>query len=297
MIWIASTTESGAEPAYLSALLVFIIGLTIVVAIARVTGRFVTKKVSAHAGLLARKILFYLGVILVLSTTLLQLGVNLTAVLGAAGIASVAIGFAARTSFSNLISGLFLMGERPFAVGDMILVGDTRGAVLSIDLLSVKIRTLDNMFVRLPNETLINSQVTNITRFPIRRMDIKVGVTYSQDGTKVMKLLKEIADANPHSLDEPEPLILFTDFGASSLDFLLGLWFEKTSFLKLKNSIMIDIKKRFDQEGIEIAFPHLTVYTGSDTQPFPIKVESLGNDRASPSISAEGDTQSSPPNR
>jgi len=278
MIWLATTNSSAAEVPYWTALLVLLIGMTMVVTVGRIAGRFVTKKISGHAGLLARKGIFYVGVILVISTVLIQLGVNLTAVLGAAGIASVAIGFAARTSFSNLISGLFLMGERPFGVGDMILVGDTRGLVLSIDLLSVKIRTLDNMFVRIPNETLINSQVTTITRFPIRRMDIKIGVTYSQDATKVMKLLREIADANPFSLDEPEPLILFVDFGSSSLDFLLGLWFEKTSFLKLKNSIMVDIKKRFDQEGVEIAFPHLTVYTGSDTEAFPVQLQGSKQD-------------------
>jgi small-conductance mechanosensitive channel len=71
---------------------------------------------------------------------------------------------------------------------------------------------------------------------------------------------------------EPEPLIVFKDFGASSLDFLVGVWFEKSKFLVLKNSIMREIKERFDQEGIEIAFPHLTVYAGSDTRPFPVQV-------------------------
>src|SRR5690606_21485454 len=110
----------------------------------------------------------------------------------------------------------------------------------------VKLRTPDNMFVRIPNEMLIKSQVTTITRFPIRRMDIKVGVAYKEDVQKVLRVLREVVNANPNSLDEPEPLILFTDFGASSLDFLVGVWFEKTGFLQLKNSIMKDIKDRFD---------------------------------------------------
>ncbi|MFP4070110.1 MAG: mechanosensitive ion channel family protein, partial [Opitutales bacterium] len=203
---------------------------------------------------------------------LIHLNVNLTAVLGAAGIATVAIGFAAQTSLSNLISGLFLLGERPFEVGDLIVVGQTRGIVLSIDLLSVKLRTLDNLMVRMPNETLIKSEVTNITRFPIRRLDINIGVAYREDVDRVVRLLKEVADANPISLNEPEPLVIFENFGASSLDFMLGVWVEKSKFLDLKNSIMRDIKQRFDAEGIEIPFPHLTLYAGSDTPVFPLRL-------------------------
>jgi small-conductance mechanosensitive channel len=230
------------------------------------------RRFSPHHLLLAQKALLYVGIVLVICTVLIHLKVNLTAVLGAAGIVTVAIGFAAQTSLSNLISGLFLLGERPFEVGDVIVVGTTRGVVLSIDLLSVKLRTLDNLFVRMPNETLIKAEVTTVTRFPIRRMDINIGVAYKEDVQTVIRVLKEVADANPDSLNEPVPLILFKDFGPSSLDFLVGIWFEKTKFLDLKNSIMREIKERFDKEGIEIAFPHLTVYAGTDTPAFPIKV-------------------------
>lgn len=256
----------------LFALAVFVVGLAVVLLVGRLITRFLKPRFSPHHLLLAQKSFLYLGIVLVVCTVLIQLQVNLTAVLGAAGIVTVAIGFAAQTSLSNLISGLFLLGERPFEVGDTIIVGSTRGIVLSIDLLSVKLRTLDNLFVRMPNETLIKAEVTTVTRFPIRRMDINIGVAYKEDVKKVFRVLKEIADANPNSLNEPEPLVLFKDFGASSLDFLVGIWFEKTKFLDLKNSIMREIKERFDEEGIEIAFPHLTVYAGSETPPFPIKV-------------------------
>jgi small-conductance mechanosensitive channel len=257
----------------LYALGTFLIGLILVFIISRLITRILKPRFSPHHLLLAQKSFLYVGIVLVVCTVLIHLQVNLTAVLGAAGIVTVAIGFAAQTSLSNLISGLFLLGERPFEVGDIIIVGTTRGVVLSIDLLSVKLRTLDNLFVRMPNETLIKAEVTTVTRFPIRRMDINIGVAYKEDVKKVMRVLKEVAEANPNCLTEPEPLILFKDFGASSLDFLVGLWFEKTKFLVLKNSIMQEIKERLDQEGIEIAFPHLTVYAGSDTPAFPIKIK------------------------
>ncbi len=254
------------------ALGILLVGLVLVFMLSRLISRMMKPHFSSHHLLLAQKAFQYIGIVLVVCTVLIHLQVNLTAVLGAAGIVTVAIGFAAQTSLSNLISGLFLLGERPFEVGDIIIVGGTRGVVLSIDLLSVKLRTLDNLFIRMPNETLIKAEVTTVTRFPIRRMDINVGVAYKEDVKNVVRVLKEVADANPNSLNEPEPLILFKDFGSSSLDFLLGVWFEKTKFLDLKNSIMREIKERFDQEGIEIAFPHLTVYAGSETKPFPLQV-------------------------
>jgi small-conductance mechanosensitive channel len=256
----------------LLALGILCVGLAIVFLAGLLLKRALKQRLSPHHLLLAQKTTLYVGIVLVICTVLIHLNVNLTAVLGAAGIVTVAIGFAAQTSLSNLISGLFLLSERPFEVGDLIVVGTTRGFVLSIDLLSVKLRTHDNLFVRMPNETLIKAEVTTVTRFPIRRMDINVGVAYKEDVGQVIRVLKEVVDANPNSLNEPEPLILFKDFGASSLDFLVGIWFEKSKFLDLKNSIMKEIKERFDQEGIEIAFPHLTVYAGTDTPAFPVTV-------------------------
>jgi len=222
--------------------------------------------------MLVRKGIFYSGSIFVVLAILYQLGCKLTALLGAAGIAGIAIGFASQTSVSNIISGLFLISEKPFAVGELIKVGDTMGTVLSIDLLSVKLRTFDNQLVRIPNETLIKNQVNNITRFPIRRLDIELGVAYKEDITKVRNVLSDIAANNPYCLDEPEPLIVFKNFGDSALEFLFAIWCVKTDFLKLRNTIMQKIKERFDAEGIEIPFPHRTLYTGSVTSPFPVTV-------------------------
>jgi small-conductance mechanosensitive channel len=222
--------------------------------------------------MLIRKGIRYTGSVILLFIVLHLLGVKITALLGAAGIVGIAIGFASQTSMSNLISGLFMISEKPFEIGDVIKMGSTVGIVLSIDLLSVKIKTFDNQYIRIPNEKLLGSELTNITRFPIRRMDINLGVAYKTDINHLKSVLKEIAAANPYCLDEPEPLIVFSNFGDSALEFLFGVWFYKTDYLSLKNSIMQEIKERFDREGIEIPFPHLSLYSGSVTDPMPIRV-------------------------
>jgi small-conductance mechanosensitive channel len=135
----------------------------------------------------------------------------------------------------------------------VIRIGGTTGIIQSIDLLSIKIRTFDNLFVRIPNEKILTSEVTNITRFPIRRMDITLQVAYGQDLDRVHMLLAEIARDNPWSLDEPEPVILFSEFKEGGVELLFGLWFTKADFLNLKNSIMKSVTSRFQAEGIRFS--------------------------------------------
>ena len=266
--WITTETVSSV----VRVLLLVVVGFPLLFLLAAMGAKAAKKRLSPQATMLVRKGIFYTGTILLLVTVLYQMGFRLTALLGAAGIAGIAIGFASQTSVSNIISGLFLISEKPFAVGDVIKVGETRGAVLSIDLLSVKLRTFDNQYVRIPNETLIKTQVNNITHFPIRRVDINLGVAYKEDVNRVREVLLDIARKNPHCLDEPEPLVLFTKFGDSALEFLYAVWCAKTDFLKLRTTIMPEIKSRFDAEGIEIPFPHRTIYTGSVTDPFPVRI-------------------------
>ncbi len=257
----------------LRVLLILAIGLPLVFFLSRLFGGFLRKRFSAHFGQLGRKFVFYLGTILLVSTVLMQFGVKLGAVLGAAGILTVAIGFAAQTSLSNLISGVFILGEKAFEVGDLVRVGATLGVIDSIDLMSVKLRTLDNLYVRVPHEEIIKTQFTNITKFPIRRMDVTVGVAYKENLERVIRVLKDVADKNPFCLDEPAPIVVVKDFMSSSIDLMLGMWFEKTNYLNLRNTVLHEIHERFKAEGIEIPFPHLTVYAGSEMESFPLRMK------------------------
>ncbi len=238
-----------------AALLVFA-GLPLLFVATAVISRSLRRRLSPQGSMLIRKGILYVGGLVLILSALYQLGFELTALLGAAGIVGIAIGFASQTSVSNIISGLFMISEKPFAVDDIIQVGDTVGIVLSIDLLAVKLRTFDNRFVRIPNETLIKSEVITITRYPIRRLDIRLAVAYREDIETIRGVLTEIATGNPHSLDEPEPLILLTNFGERGMELLFGVWFARADFLTVRNTIMQQIKERFDALGIEISVPH-----------------------------------------
>lgn len=226
---------------------------------------------DAQRTMILRRVSFYAVAGLFAASALMDLGFDLGVLLGAAGILTVALGFASQTSASNVISGLFLLGERPFSVGDVIRVNGTTGEVLSVDLLSVKLRTFDNLFVRIPNETMIKSEVTNLRRFPIRRFDLMVGVAYKEDLRRVREVLTDVAERNPLCLEEPAPVIIFQGYGESSINHQFSVWATTDNYLELRNTIPLEVKEAFDEAGIEIPFPHRTLYTGAETEAFPVR--------------------------
>lgn len=260
------------------------LGLTVVlgflcirIVLATVT-RTLLRKAGDHYRLLARNVIIYTGAVILGMTVLGELGFDLKTLLGAAGIVGIAIGFASQTSVSNMISGFFLLGEKPFTVGDVIKLGDKTGIILSIDLMSIKIRTFDNLFIRIPNEKVLNTEVVNVTRFPIRRLDLTVSAAYKEDVGRVKDILTDVAKTDPFVLREPEPLVIIQNYGASGIDFFIGVWFLKTDYVQVKNSIMQRVKERLDAEGVEIPFPHLSIYAGEATKPFPVLTVRSPND-------------------
>jgi small-conductance mechanosensitive channel len=255
----------------LRALVIASIGFVVARAASSAVLKVMGKFLDAQQRMIVSRAVYYLLLGLFLLSALHELGFSLSILVGAAGVLSVAVGFASQTSASNLISGLFLIVERPFSVGDVITLGGTTGEVLSIDLLSVKLRTFDNLYVRIPNETLIKSEVTTLTKFPIRRIDLQLGVAYKEDIAKVRELLFQLAEKNPLSLEEPKPLFIFLGFGDSAINLQFSIWVKRENFLDLKNAIQEEIKTAFEHEGIEIPFPQRTLVAGDD-QPFAVRV-------------------------
>jgi small-conductance mechanosensitive channel len=222
-------------------------------------GNFFKNKISESSRQILKRIIRYAGYILAFFYVLKASGIDITPILGAAGVASLVIGFAAQTVVSSIISGFFLISEKSLAVGDVIKVGDITGTVLSVDVLSVKLRTLDNLYVRIPNENIIKSNITTISHFPIRRFDLSLSVAYKEDMEKVRSVLLRIASENRYCLEAPEPLFIIDKFSDSGINLLFAVWSESGNFTNLKNSISIEIKKSFEDQGIEIPYKKLDI--------------------------------------
>ncbi|MBU2875916.1 mechanosensitive ion channel family protein [Marinobacter salexigens] len=275
---------------WLSSGFLLVLGIVLASLAARSVSRMMVKRSSRHHTVMVRRLVFYIIFLLFGVAALREAGFSLDVVLGAAGILTVAIGFASQTSASNMISGLFLLVEKPFEIGDFIEVEAIMGEVVGIDMLSVKLRTRDNLYVRIPNETLIKTPVVNRSRFPIRRIDLQVGIAYAEDAEKVEALLLELAEKNPACLEEPKALVLVTAFGPSSVDLQFSFWVPKDKVLEGKSGMLVAIKKTLDEAGIEIPFPHTSIYAGSHSEPFKVQLLAPGKSTEKDVLDVEKDS-------
>jgi small-conductance mechanosensitive channel len=246
------------------ALSILLIGWLIARLLSGALVRVFKKHTDAQGVMLIRTFTKYLILGLAVVMAINELGFKVGVLLGAAGILTVAIGFASQTSMSNLISGLFLLGERPFMVGDTVRVGSIIGEVLSIDLLSVKLRTFDNLYARIPNEVLIKQEVINYSRFSIRRMDISIRVPLNQNLTHIREILLKVAEKNPLCLVEPTPFYMVRGFGDSWVEVLLGVWTQQSQYIPLKNSIYEEIMQAMAEQGVQFAIPQQVLHQVSE---------------------------------
>ena len=211
-----------------------------------------------------KKAIDYSAFVTIVLTVFHRLGINVSGLLGAAGIAGIAIGFAAQTSVSNIISGLFVITERAFKIGDTIEIADIIGTVQSINLLSVALKTFDSQYVRVPNETIIKANLINYSHFPFRRVKTELSVSYDTDLRRAETILIDTAKKNRFVVADPAPSVLWTAFASSGISCALLAWTSVQDYGTARNSIFIDINERLKAEGIEIPFDQLVVHMEDD---------------------------------
>jgi small-conductance mechanosensitive channel len=243
---------------------IILIGLLLISTVRLLIVKIIQKKANPQVKMVTKKIINYSGFSILIFIIFSECGLELSALLGAAGVFGIAIGIASQKSLGNIISGFFLVSEKSFEIDDVIKVGERVGVVHSVELLSIMLRTFDNMLIRIPNEEMISTDFINITKYPIRRMDLSIQVSYKDDLKVVMNVLENTAKNNPYCLDEPEPFILLKELGESGINIQYGVWFDKNDYKDTKNSLIIDIIDNFREAGITIPYKHITIETNSD---------------------------------
>ncbi|WP_292326981.1 mechanosensitive ion channel domain-containing protein, partial [Mesorhizobium sp.] len=209
-------------------------------------------------------------------------GIDLSNLALVAGALSLGIGFGLQNVVSNFVSGLILLAERPFKVGDWIVAGDTTGTVKKISVRATEIETFQRQSVILPNSTLINNAVGNWThRNKLGRVDIKVGVAYGSDVKRVHALLLEIARSHPLVLKNPEPFVLFANFGAAALEFEIRVFLaDILNGNIVQNDIRFAIFDEFNSEHIEIPSTPRAVVETTKPEAWPIDDDKMEADFA-----------------
>ncbi len=197
-----------------------------------------------------------------------MLGVNIMPFVAGAGVAGVAIGFAAKDTLSNLIAGILLIVDRPFEVGDRIEVWNSPsgtaswGDVIDIGLRATKIRTTDNIIIVIPNNEIMTRDIINYTLNSEKiRVRINIGVAYDADIQKAKDLIIKVADSADWIASDPPPKVVVRNFGESSVDLQLRVWINEARQRMNTISFITDkVKEIFDQEGVEIPYPKREIY-------------------------------------
>jgi small-conductance mechanosensitive channel len=229
------------------------------------------QKFQPHTVMILGKAMSYVFWIIIAMYVLSLFGIQLSAVWGAAGIAGLAVGFAAQTSVSNIISGIFVLSEKSMRVGDFISVGGESGVVDSVGLLSVKIHTADNQLVRIPNSTIINSNLQNFNTFPTRRVVFEIPISYDADLAKAIVAIKKVPKACPTVLKDPAPAVFYDGFGDCGMTLKLAVWFKSSDLIQTKNDVYINILKICDEEHIDIPYTRYDVKIVDDDATSKIK--------------------------
>lgn len=225
----------------------------------RATKKIPSKRTNPHRQMILTRAIKYIFFVLVVMYILGLFGIKLSAIWGAAGIAGIAIGFAAQTSISNIISGLFVLTEGTLKVGDAITVDGITGIVDSINLMSIQLHTYDNEMVRIPNSTIINTDLTNKSFHSKKRLTVSLSISYDTDMKKAYEILNSAPSLCTTILQEPAPSVWFDKFGESGIDLTIAVWFKPEDYLQTKNDLFIAIKKVFDDAKIEIPFTQIDV--------------------------------------
>jgi len=203
--------------------------------------------------------------------------INMTAWLASAGIVGIAVGFAAKDTLSNLFTGVFIIADAPYKVGDYVVLdrGD-RGQVTNIGLRSTRILTRDDIEITVPNSIIGNSTIINQSggRHKKMRIRLKVGVAYGTDTDHVRKILLKTAADDPHVSRTPEPRVRFRVFGASSLDFELLCWVADPELRgRAMDSLNDAVYKSFNENGIEIPYAKQDLYIKGLSGDFSVQQE------------------------
>lgn len=231
--------------------------------------RSLKDRVSKDMGETIIKIFYYGILTIVFLSNLSLIGIDPSALLVAGGVTGIILGFASQNIVGNLVSGFFLMVERPIKIGDQVQINDVSGYVTDIRIISTHIRTFEGLLVRIPNQQVFTTNITNIVGHPVRRFEYTIRIRYSDDANAAIWLIKDLIDKEPFALLNPSPSVFVSDLGDSSVNITVRIWAPVNEWFGIKTRILWDIKQTLEENGIEIPLPQRIVRIQIDSKKVP----------------------------
>ncbi len=241
--------------------LAIVIGKGIVIYLKRALN---TKMDKEHLDILLKVVYYGIITLAIIGFIFPVLGIRTSNLLIAGGVVGIVIGFASQSIMGNFISGVFLMIERPLKIGDQVNIDNKLGYVEDIKIVSTIIRTYDGLYVRLPNETVFTTSITNYVTNLTRRFEYVVGIRYNDDADEAIKIIEDLIDQEPYALVNPSPSVFVDNLGDNAVNISVRIWAPVTEWYGLRTKMLWIIKKTLEENGIEIAFPQRTVWFASD---------------------------------
>ncbi|MGB0909077.1 MAG: mechanosensitive ion channel family protein [Nitrospirales bacterium] len=202
----------------------------------------------------------YVVLIITVLAVLSQFGIETTSLIAVLGAASLAIGLALQGTLSNVASGVMLLIFRPFKVGDYVEAAGIAGTVKSITLLVTELATPDNVQILAPNNQVWGTIVKNFSHHATRRVDLILGIDYSDDIDKAIQTVSSVANSDSRIHKDPAPMVVVGNLGDNSVDLTIRVWCNAGDYWGVKFDLTKALKQRFDAEGISIPFPQRTVH-------------------------------------
>jgi len=224
--------------------------------IRRIMKERVPKNTLSNMEKLVYYTIVFVGFVIAMST----IGFSLSGLLVAGGIMGIVIGFASQTVVSNLISGLFLIIEKPIKIGDGVNIDDVAGIVEDVRILSTTIRTYDGIYTRLPNEKVFSSNIQNYVAHGARRFSYSVGIRYRDDADQAKEIITNLLESHPLVLKNPAPQVFVEELGNSSVNLKVRMWAPSTHWYGVYTEMLWKIKVALEKEGIQIPFPQRVVW-------------------------------------
>jgi small-conductance mechanosensitive channel len=240
-----------------------ILSLTIWQFIHRELFKWLAQKSTGQKLFLIDKITFYSGFLIIVMIALRLVGANLNDLLATAGVVTVAIGFAAKTSVSHFISGFILLGTKVIKRGDLIEVDEYIGVIEDIDIFSTHLRTFENILVSLPNEKLLNEYVSNYSNYPIRRISCEVLIRVEDLNQALVKNLEAEIKKIQVILVEPEPLIMIESEPGKGIKLGLRAWCEAKQFVTARNYLILSTAEFLTQNQVR-CYSELALYNTAE---------------------------------
>jgi small-conductance mechanosensitive channel len=244
-------------------LIVFAISVVIIVIVARIIAIYLKRALSdrMERGELDKLVKVVQIVIIIFGIwfALPSFDVDIGQLLVVGGTLGLIIAFASQKIVSNLGSGIFLLIERPVKIGDTIQIGDVEGTVNQIRILSTIVKTYEGIYVRIPNEQVFSSDITNFVANPARRFEYLVSIGYGDDAGKAVRVIRNLLEDHPFVLKNPAPSIFVSELGDSGVQLTIYIWAPSRVWWSVRTELLQKIKEALDREGIEIPFPQRVV--------------------------------------